>query len=74
MVDQARTLGVNGRIIQHGLTESMRDAAQRAVDVSFKVVGFDATVENPTILKIERPNYLPSKPVLKQACRDNENF
>lgn len=31
MVDQAIALGVDGIIIQHGLTESMKDAAQRAV-------------------------------------------
>ena len=31
---------------QHGLTESMREAAQRAVDAGIKVVAFDVNVEN----------------------------
>ena len=31
MVDQAIALGVDGIIIQHGLTESMQAAAQRAM-------------------------------------------
>ena len=37
MVDQAIALGVDGIIIQHGLTESMKDAAQRAVDAGIKL-------------------------------------
>ena len=49
MVDQAIALGVQGIIIQHGLTESMKDAAQRAVDAGIKVVAFDVNVENPKI-------------------------
>jgi len=43
MVDQAIALGVQGIIIQHGLTESMKEAAQRAVDAGIKVVAFDVT-------------------------------
>ncbi len=39
-------LGVQGIIIQHGLTESMKEAAQRAVDAGIKVVAFDVNVEN----------------------------
>ena len=49
MVDQAIALGVDGIIIQHGLTESMKDAAQRAVDAGIKVGAFDVNVENPAI-------------------------
>ena len=41
MVDQAIALGVNGIIIQHGLTESMKEAAQRAVDAGIKVVAHE---------------------------------
>ena len=47
MVDQAIALGVQGIIIQHGLTESMKEAAQRAVDAGIKVVAFDVTPCTP---------------------------
>lgn len=53
MVDQAIALGVDGIVIQHGLTESMKEAAQRAVDAGIKVVAFDVNVENATTLMPE---------------------
>ena len=73
MVDQAITLGVDGIIIQHGLTESMRDAAQRAVEAGIKVVAFDVNVENSAIPQIEQSDYLLGKLALEQAIRDNGN-
>ncbi|MDU9006410.1 substrate-binding domain-containing protein [Sedimentitalea todarodis] len=71
MVDQAIALGVDGIIIQHGLTESMRDAAQRAVDAGIKVVAFDVNVENEAIPQIEQSDYLLGKMALEQAIADN---
>lgn len=71
MVDQAIALGVDGIIIQHGLTESMRDAAQRAVDAGIKVVAFDVNVENAAIPQIEQSDYLLGKLALEQAIADN---
>lgn len=71
MVDQAIALGVDGIIIQHGLTESMRDAAQRAVDAGIKVVAFDVNVENEAIPQIEQSDYLLGKMALEQAVADN---
>ncbi len=71
MVDQAIALGVDGIIIQHGLTESMRDAAQRAVDAGIKVVAFDVNVENAAIPQIEQSDYLLGKMALEQAIADN---
>jgi simple sugar transport system substrate-binding protein len=71
MVDQAIALGVNGIIIQHGLTESMKEAAQRAVDAGIKVVAFDVNVENPAIPQIEQSDYLLGKLALEQAIKDN---
>ena len=59
MVDQAIALGVQGIIIQHGLTESMKDAAQRAVDAGIKVVAFDVNVENPKIPRTRRGSSHP---------------
>ena len=73
MVDQAIALGVDGIIIQHGLTESMRDAAQRAVDAGIKVVAFDVNVENSAIPQIEQSDYLLGKLALEQAIVDNGN-
>ncbi|MEM0949189.1 MAG: substrate-binding domain-containing protein [Pseudomonadota bacterium] len=71
MVDQAIALGVDGIIIQHGLTESMQDAAQRAVDEGIKVVAFDVNVENEAIPQIEQSDYLLGKLALDQALEDN---
>jgi len=71
MVDQAIALGVDGIIIQHGLTESMMEAAQRAVDAGIKVVAFDVNVENDAIPQIEQSDYLLGKLALEQAIADN---
>lgn len=71
MVDQAIALGVDGIVIQHGLTESMRDAAQRAVDAGIKVVAFDVNVENAAIPQKEQSDYLLGKLALEQAIKDN---
>ena len=71
MVDQAIALGVDGIIIQHGLTESMKDAAQRAVDAGIKVVAFDVNVENPAIPQVEQSDYMLGKLALEQAIQDN---
>ena len=73
MVDQAIALGVDGIIIQHGLTESMKDAAQRAVDAGIKVVAFDVNVENPAIPQVEQSDYMLGKLALEQAIKDNGN-
>ncbi|OXT02158.1 LacI family transcriptional regulator [Notoacmeibacter marinus] len=71
MVDQAIALGVDGIIIQHGLTESMKAAAQRAVDADIDVVAFDVDVENDSIPQIEQSDYLLGKLALEQAIKDN---
>ncbi|MBL8577360.1 MAG: substrate-binding domain-containing protein [Mesorhizobium sp.] len=71
MVDQAIALGVDGIIIQHGLTESMKEAAQRAVDAGIKVVAFDVNVENPKIPQIEQSDRDLARLALEQAVKDN---
>ena len=73
MVDQAIALGVDGIVIQHGLTESMKEAAQRAVDAGIKVVAFDVNVENDAIPQIEQSDYQLGKLALDQALEDNGN-
>ncbi|TLP48263.1 sugar ABC transporter substrate-binding protein [Cohaesibacter sp. CAU 1516] len=73
MVDQAIALGVDGIVIQHGLTESMKEAAQRAVEAGIKVVAFDVNVENKAIPQVEQSDYLLGKLALEQAMKDNGN-
>jgi len=73
MVDQAIALGVDGIVIQHGLTESMKEAAQRAVEAGIKVVAFDVNVENEAIPQIEQSDYQLGKMALDQAVTDNGN-
>lgn len=70
MVDQAIALGVDGIIIQHGLTESMKEAAQRAVDAGIKVVAFDVNVENDAIPQVEQSDRDLARLALEQAIRD----
>ncbi len=73
MVDQAIALGVQGIIIQHGLTESMKAAAQRAVDAGIKVVAFDVNVENDAIPQVEQSDRDLARLALEQAVADNGN-
>ena len=75
MVDQAIALGVDGIIIQHGPTDPLKAAAQRAVDAGIKVVAFDINVENDKIPQIEQSDRDLARLVLEQAIRDNgESF
>jgi simple sugar transport system substrate-binding protein len=75
MVDQAIALGVDGIIVQHGLTESMQDAVQRALDAGIKVVAFDVNVENPNVPQIEQSDRDLARLALEQAIKDNgESF
>jgi simple sugar transport system substrate-binding protein len=75
MVDQAIALGVDGIIIQHGPTDPLKAAAQRAVDAGIKVVAFDVNVENDKIPQIEQSDRDLARLVLEQAIRDNgESF
>ena len=47
MLQQAMNLGVDGIILQHGLTETLKEPAAEAVKHGFKVVAFDVNCENP---------------------------
>ncbi|MGB8812320.1 MAG: substrate-binding domain-containing protein [Paracoccaceae bacterium] len=71
MVDQAIALGVQGIIVQHGLTESMQAAVQRAVDAGIKVVAFDVNVENPAVPQVEQSDRDLARLALEQAVADN---
>ncbi len=75
MVDQAIGLGVDGIIIDHGPTDPLKAAAQRAVDAGIKVVAFDVDVENDKIPQIEQADRDLARLALEQAIRDNgESF
>ena len=75
MVDQAFALGVDGIIVQHGLTESMQAAVQRAVDEGIKVVAFDVNVENEAVPQVEQSDRDLARLALEQAVKDNgESF
>lgn len=71
MVDQAIAIGVDGIIVQHGLTESMQEAVQRALDAGIKVVAFDVNVENAAIPQIEQSDRDLARLALEQAIVDN---
>ena len=71
MVDQAIALGVDGIVIQHGLTESMQAAAQRAIDAGIKVVAFDVNVQNDAIPQVEQSDRDLARLALEQAVKDN---
>ncbi len=75
MVDQAIALGVQGIVVQHGLTESMQAAVQRALDAGIKVVAFDVNVKNPKVPQIEQSDRDLARLALEQAVKDNgESF
>jgi simple sugar transport system substrate-binding protein len=71
MVDQAIALGVQGIVVQHGLTESMQAAVQRALDAGIKVVAFDVNVKNPKVPQIEQSDRDLARLALEQAIKDN---
>lgn len=75
MVDQAIALGVDGIVVQHGLTESMQDAVRRAVDAGIKVVAFDVNVQNEAVPQIEQSDRDLARLALEQAIIDQgESF
>lgn len=71
MVDQAIAIGVDGIIVQHGLTESMQEAVQRALDAGIKVVAFDVNIENPAVPQVEQSDRDLARLALEQAVADN---
>ncbi len=73
MVDQAIALGVQGIVLQHGLTAAIEDAAKRAVAKGIKVAAFDVNVHNPAIPQIDQDDRELARLVLEQAIKDNGN-
>jgi len=74
-IEQAVNLGVKGIVIDHGLPESLKDVAQKALDAGVKVVAFDVNLDNPKIPQIEQSDHLLARLALEQAIKDNgESF
>ena len=71
MVDQAIARGVHGIIIQHGLPQTMRHAARRAVEAGVKVVAFDVDLDFDEVPQIEQSDRALAQLVLDQAIADN---
>ena len=67
--DQTK-LRARGIIVQHGLTESMQDAVQRALDAGIKVVAFDVNVDNPQVPQVEQSDRDLARLALEQAITD----
>lgn len=74
MVDQAVALGVEGIIIQHGLPETMVDAARRAVAAGVAVVAFDVEVNHDSVPQIQQSDRLLARLVLEQAVADHGEY
>lgn len=70
-VEQAVNLGVKAIIIDHGLPESLKDVAQKAVEAGVKVIAFDVNLDNPKIPQVEQSDHLLARLALEQAVRDN---
>ena len=46
-IEQAINLGAKAIVIDHGLPESLKDVAQKALDAGVKLVAFDVNLDNP---------------------------
>lgn len=71
MLDQAIAAGVHGIIIQHGLPQTMRPAARRAVEAGIEVVAFDVDLDLDAVPQIEQSDRDLARLVLEQAIVDN---
>lgn len=69
-VNQAISLGVDGIIIQHGLTETMKGPAQMALDAGIPVVAFDVDLENPRIPQIAQNDPKHGRNAIDQIVKD----
>ena len=70
-IEEAINLGVKGIVIDHGLPESLKDVAQKALDAGVKVVAFDVNLDNPKIPQVEQSDHLLARLALEQAIKDN---
>jgi simple sugar transport system substrate-binding protein len=70
-IEQAINLGVSAIVIDHGLPESLKDVAQKALDAGIKVIAFDVDLNNPKIPQVEQDDRNLSRLALQQAIKEN---
>jgi simple sugar transport system substrate-binding protein len=70
-IEQAIDLGVQAIVIDHGLPESLKDVAQKALDAGIKVVAFDVNLDNARIPQVEQDDHALARLALEQAIKDN---
>ncbi|MBV8661564.1 MAG: substrate-binding domain-containing protein, partial [Hyphomicrobiales bacterium] len=70
-IEQAINLGVKAIVIDHGLPESLKDVAQKALDAGVKVIAFDVNLDNPKIPQVEQSDHLLASQALEQVVKDN---
>ncbi len=70
-IEQAINLGVKAIVIDHGLPESLKDVAQKALDAGIKVVAFDVNLDNPKIPQVEQNDRALARLALQQAIKEN---
>jgi len=68
-VEQAINLGVKAIVIDHGLPESLKDVAQKALDAGIKVVAFDVNLDNPKIPQVEQSDHDLARLSLQAALK-----
>ncbi len=69
-VYQAINMGVDGIIIDHGLSETMKKPAADAVKAGIPVVAFDVDLENPAISQIAQDDELLGMLAVKALAKD----
>ena len=69
-VNQAINMGVDGIVIQHGLTETMMGPAQEALDAGIPVVAFDVDLQNPDIPQIAQNDPRHGQNAIDQIVSD----
>lgn len=69
-VNQAINLGVDGIVVQHGLTETMKGPAQQALDAGIPVVAFDVDLENPNIPQVAQNDPQHGRNAITQIVED----
>lgn len=69
-VNQAISMGVDGIIIDHGLTETMVQPAADALKAGIPVVAFDVDLKNPAIPQIAQDDHLLGRMSLDALIKD----
>jgi simple sugar transport system substrate-binding protein len=70
-IEEAINLGVKAIVIDHGLPESLKDVAQKALDAGIKVIAFDVDLNNSKIPQVEQNDHALARLALDQAIKEN---